>query len=283
MLKLSSTTVVNSIFWITSLHPKERGTTQRVHDDLLPYLNSIGLPFQAFNPQSAAELLATLDAIAGAASSGTKPIVHFDTHGNAKHGIYVAASGEFVSWVQLIERLRAINIATQNNLCVVSAACFSLHAIQPLKITQPCPFLMLIAPEREVTFGFIEDKTFGFYRDLFAGSNITTAFERHLAPALKIFHSERMLAISLTRYIRSSCIGKDGDRRREDLLTKALSGGIPNNRHNKRMIRKAAKVMTKPTQRLIDEYASTFLIGRKVEYTINDLEALARGALAEKT
>jgi len=283
MLKLSSVATVNSIFWITSLRPNERGTTQRVHDDLLPYLNSIGLPLQEFNPQSASELLAMLDAIARAATSGTRPIIHFDTHGNATHGIWIAASGEFVSWIHLIDKMRAINIATQNNLCVVSAACFSLNAIRPLKITQPCPFLMLIAPEQEVSFGFIEDSTFGFYQDLFAGSDITTAFENNLVPALKIFHSERMLAISLTRYIRDSCIGKGGDRRRKDLLTKALSGGIPNNRHNKRMIRKAAKAMTKPTQRLIDGYAATFLIGRKVEYTISDLEALARGALAEQS
>src|ERR1035437_3379246 len=133
MLKLSSVATVNSIFWITSLRPNERGTTQRVHDDLLPYLNSIGLPLQEFNPQSASELLAMLDALARAATSGTRPIIHFDTHGNATHGIWGAASGEFVSWIHLIDKMRAINIATQNNLCVVSAACFSLNAIRPLK------------------------------------------------------------------------------------------------------------------------------------------------------
>jgi hypothetical protein len=281
MLKLSSVSTVNSIFWITSVRPDERGTTQRVHDDLLPYLNSVGLPLQELSPQSASELLAMLDAIAREATRGTKPIIHFDTHGNATHGIYIAASGEFISWVQLIDTLRAINVATQNNLCVISAACFSLNAIRPLKITQACPFLMLIAPEQEVSFGFIEDNTFRFYQDLFAGSDITAAFEKNLSPALKVFHSERMLAISLTRYIRDNCIGKGGGRRREDLLTKVLSGGIPNNRYNKKMIRKVAKAMTKPSQRLIDEYAMTFLIGRKVEYTIDDLEALARGALAE--
>lgn len=282
MLKPSFVATVNSIFWITSLRPDERGTTRRVHDDLLPYLNSIGLPFREFSPQSAAEVLAMLDAIASAATGGTRPLIHFDAHGNATRGIYIAASGEFVSWIHLIDRLRKINIATRNNLCVISAACFSLNAIRPLRITQPCPFLILIAPEHEVSFGFVEDKISGFYRDLFAGSDLTMAFERNLSPALKVFHSERMLAISLTRYIRDGCIGKGGDRRREDLLTGALSGGIPNNRHNKRMIRKAAKAMTKPSQGLLDKYASTFLMGRKLAYTIADLEALAHGALAKK-
>ena len=141
-----------------------------------------------------------------------------------------------MSWANLIEKLRAINIATRNNLCVVSAACFSLNAIRPLKISAPCPFLLLIAPEQEVSFGFIEDKTVTFYQKLFSGFDVLTAFQETLSPDLKLFHS-RMLAISLTRYIRDSCIGKGGERRREALLTKALSGGLPNNRHNKKMIR----------------------------------------------
>jgi hypothetical protein len=135
---------------------------------------------------------------------------------------------------------------------------------------------MLIAPEKEVCFGFIEDNTVGFYRDLFDGKGVVAAFENNLSPLLTLFHSERMLATVLIRYIRDSCIGKGGDKRREDLLTMAMARGIPNNRQTKRALRKSTKIMTKPTQRLVDEYASIFLIGKKAPFTVEELEAVAR-------
>jgi hypothetical protein len=280
MLEFSTVAVVNSLFWIMSLEHGEKGTTRRIHEDLLPYLASIKLPFQKFEPKSARDLLDYLDSIAAAASVGMRPIVHFDTHGTAKDGLFISASAEFVAWGDLIAKLRTINVITQNNLCVVSAACCSLNAIRPLKITEPCPFLLLVAPEREVSFGFVEDNIVSFYQKLFDGLDIMNAFNETLVPTFRLFHSERMLAVVIAKYIRDSCIGKGGELRREVLLTRALSGGHPNNRHNKRKIRKAAKTMVKPSQRLIDEYVEIFLIGKKVGFTITDLESLARSANA---
>jgi hypothetical protein len=64
MLHLSSVVTINSLVWISSLDPGEKGTTDRVHDDLQPYFVSIGLPFIPVEPRSANELLAGLDAIA---------------------------------------------------------------------------------------------------------------------------------------------------------------------------------------------------------------------------
>ena len=162
MLHLSSVININSLIWITSLEPNETGTMNRVHDDLQPYLLSIGLPFHAVGPRSGSELLACLDAIAKRAKDGLRPIIHFDTHGSRKDGLYIAASREFVSWQKLVEKLRAINVETGNNLCVVSAACFGMHAIMETNIGNAAPFFALIAPENTVTFGFVEQRTVPF-------------------------------------------------------------------------------------------------------------------------
>ena len=257
----------------------EEGATRRVHDDLLGYLASREIPFQEIKPRNAQDLLEALAQIASLSQAGARPIIHLDTHGDKLHGLMVVASNEFVPWKTLIESLSVVNSATQNNLCVVSAACSSFNAILPIKIDRPCPFLLLIAPEREVSIGFVEDKTAPFYKSLFDGLDVINAYERHLKPNFRVFQSEYMLAVSLVRYIRDSCIGRGGDKRREDLLTQAMSSGIPNNRHNKRMVRKSAKSMTRPTQRLLDDYVHTFLMGRKVGFNIDDLESLARGAV----
>lgn len=124
---------VNAVLWITSLHENEQGVTRRILDDLEPYLASKEVIFQRFEPQGADHLMAYLDAVADAAlAAGLAPIIHFDTHGTIEHGIHIVASKEDCLWDKITERLRAINVATGNDLCVVSLACFSFHIVRHL-------------------------------------------------------------------------------------------------------------------------------------------------------
>jgi hypothetical protein len=275
-LHLSSGLIVNSLIWISSLEPNEKGTTDRVHDDLQPYFVSIRLPFHLIEPKSASELLAGLDALAKRAKDGLRPMIHFDTHGSKNNGLYIAASREFVTWQQLVERLRPINVATGNNLCVVSAACFGLHAIMAIHIGSPAPFFALVAPENTVSFGFVEQRTVPFYEAVFKGLDVVSAHEQHLAPDFKLFLCEKMLLVGLTKYVRNYCIGKGGKKRIEDLLTQAVAGGLPNTPKNRRLARRTAKQRIKPDQALIDKYMQTFLIGKKVDVTIKQIVDLAQ-------
>ena len=112
MSAFSSTLTVNSLFWFTSLGPTQQGLTRRILEDLMPYLDSIGLSHQTYGPQTADQLRGMLNEIARKAAAGLRPVLHFDTHGNATHGIKLDASGEFVSWPDLVVTLRAINVAT---------------------------------------------------------------------------------------------------------------------------------------------------------------------------
>jgi hypothetical protein len=282
--QLSSVVEINSLIWITSLHQHEKGSTDRLHDDLQPYFLSIGLPFHSFEPSSAAELLSFLDEIAARARSGSKPIIHLDTHGSEKEGIGITRSGETIPWKTIVNSLRPINVATGNNLCVVSAACSSMHVIKQITITEASPFFILIAPEQEVSFGFIEDNTPRFYEAVFKGSDITSVYRTYLQSRLKLFHCEQVLAVGLVRYVRRYCMGKGGQQRREKLLTETLTERhIPNTPQNRRLIREQIKSRTRPTQELIDRYVARFLIGKKIDYDINVILRLARSQRGEET
>jgi hypothetical protein len=271
----STTLTVNSLFWITSLRPTEQGVTRRIQEDLLPYLDSIGLRHHTFEPRTAAELLGILSDIAQQANVGLRPILHFDTHGDLAQGIRLAASDEFIAWSVLIVHLRAINVATRNNLCVVSGACFSLNAVWEINLSEACPFCMLIAPGKEVSAGFLEDKTFAFYKSAFEGLEIVAAHERHLAPHLSLHHCERVLAYDIANYIRDFCTGKGGRIRREELMTKAVTAGIVPNRQARRIIRQGAKKWTRPSQAMVDRYlngvGSKFLMGKPPGFNIEDV------------
>ncbi len=277
-MRFFSTVSINGLVWISSLDDHQKGTTRRVIEDLEPYFTLIGLPFVFVEPKTKAELLAGLANIAKRAREGFRPLVHIDTHGSETGGIYIAGSKEFVSWQLLVDEFRKINLATKNNLCVVSAACFGMNVIRPITIDQQTPFYVMIAPQKTVTFGFMEQKTLPFYRAVFDGLDILKGYETHLTPEFSAFHCEGLLATALARYVRDHCIGRGAKVRHEHLLTLAVNEGLQNTRLNRKMARKLAKKMIKPDQQFIDRYVRSFLIGRRVPFSVADVLALARGA-----
>jgi hypothetical protein len=246
----------------------------------MPYLDRIGCSHQTYEPQTADQLREMLNQIAQKAAAGLRPILHFDTHGDMTHGIQLNASGEFLSWPDLVVSLSAINVATRNNLSVISGACFSMEAAAPRQVTlsEPCPFFILIAPKNEVLSGFLEDNTVAFYKSLFDKGEIVEAHARHLAPNLELFHCETMLAYMLASYVVDYCTGKGGNKRREQLLTKAVAANYVQNRHDRRKIRRGAKLWTRPTQAMIERFANgfaqKFLMGKPLGFDIHDVMKL---------
>jgi hypothetical protein len=81
-------------------------------------------------------LYETLDHMVGCAQRGAKPILHLDMHGS-KDGLAIADTHETAPWTLVVPRLRAINIATRGNLCVVAGVCFALHAITRVRLPEP--------------------------------------------------------------------------------------------------------------------------------------------------
>ena len=117
------------------------------------FFGSIDLAFKTFEPQTVAELQKLLDDIALDAKAGAKPIIHFDTHGSKNDGILIQATGELLPWLDICDQLRNINVKTGNNLCIISAACFSAHLMKRVTVTQACPFFLMLAPEDTHTSG----------------------------------------------------------------------------------------------------------------------------------
>jgi hypothetical protein len=220
MLHATATMKVNALVWIMSPDDAdERQSTERVLIFLEPFLQAKQVPFVKVEPKTAAELFKFLELLEDRAKAGLRPIIHLDTHGGLTDGLYIAASREFVTWQELVKRLRPINVAAHNNICIVSAACFSLHTIMSLDVKAPTPFFVMLAPQHTVTFGFIEDNMFEFYEDVFLSHDVMLAHERHLAPNLQQYHCQRLLLKSLSGYMRDSCTGK-GRRKRVRALVK---------------------------------------------------------------
>ncbi|MBB6305400.1 MULTISPECIES: hypothetical protein [Rhizobium] len=268
---------VNSVIWITSLHESEHGVTLRVLEDLEPLLQANQIFFMKFEPKSAADLLGFLDYVAKVVEDGLLPIIHFDTHGDEDMGIHIVASNEDCSWAEITERLRAINIATANNLCVISLACFSFHLVKEIHVTTRAPFYILAAPQNKVTAGDAEDSVVRFYRHVFEKSELIGAFRAVLKDKLLLMHSEELLFTSLVRYVRAFCMGKGVQKRVDEHLTEARNLGYLTNGSDIASFRKAVKANLLADQSLVDRFVETFLLGRPVGY---DIEAVKKAARA---
>ncbi|MCH8618019.1 hypothetical protein [Undibacterium sp. TS12] len=270
---LNSRFSCNSVIWISSLPNAEMSPTNRMVETMAAHSRELGFLFQHFSVSRIAKLWDLLDEISiHARDYSLKPIVHFDTHGHKDAGIYVDGEGAYADWNTLAEKLRAININTKNNLAVVGATCFGLQAIKPISIQTEVPFFLLLAPEDDVTVGFLEDNVPNFYRTLFELGDIDEAQFRHLSKKFKYFHCEKMLFIVIARYLKEQCKGKGGAERRERLITEIFSQGMEKTPDNLKLIRKKLKEGLRPDQGLLDRFTGIFLIGRPCSFSMEDLE-----------
>ncbi len=277
MSTVASFGTANTVVWFTSLRQGEQGVTRRILEELLPLLAAHGIRHEIVEPASTGELLAALDDLAARVRrDGIRPILHFDMHGSAADGLRIVASGENVPWPVVAQRMRAINEGMGNDLFVVSAACYGLKVAMQARITEPCPYYVLVGPERTVTAGLLEDSLPDFYRTLFAMDDFVAAYESHLVPAFSLFHSERLLLLSLGKYVRRHCMGKGAARRREDLLSEVVAAGGSANGD----VRREIKAVLIPDQALVDRFVHVFLMGKQPGFGIAEVMALVRADMA---
>jgi hypothetical protein len=215
--------------------------------------------------------LRALDEIAEAARNSSKPFLHLDMHGSVEKGIEIAASSEFVPLSVLVSKLRAINQATGNNLCVVAATCEAFHAIKLAGINQAVPFFLLVAPSTEVTAGFLQDRIAPFYRQMLETGDVTTSVKENLEPEMRTFHCGAALAKAMAQYISVHSKGKTGEKRREMLLSEVLLAGRPRTSTRLGEIRKSIKKGVAPDQTMLDRFADKFLVGKPCGFTFVQL------------
>jgi hypothetical protein len=230
------------------------------------------------------EALDELAKIAERCAGGLRPIIQFDCHGSKAEGLLLQPSGQFLSWTELADALRPINVAAENNVCCIFGVCFGVHFSFELRLSKPSPYFLAIAPEREISVGILEARIAEFYSRLNETGNITEAYADVLSPELHLFHSRAVFAEALATYINQHCSGKRGAARRERLLTASLEkqGIARANKDQLKAMRAQIKELVMPSQALIDRLAPTFLIGREPGFGIVELNRLAQGRSARR-
>jgi hypothetical protein len=272
-MRLETWFTCNAVILLSAPRTGEEGTPRRIAEDLDAISKAKGdFIFRHQRIDSATALADALTLLKAECEGGLRPIIHFDMHGDKITGLEIGRTGEMVGWDALIEKLRPINVATENNLCVLVTACHGLYLIRPISIFEPTPFFALIAPQEEIKFSDVDGAVTPFYRELIETGHLDAALPK-LSDRFKYFHSEKMLVISMAKYIRAHCTGKGAVKRREELLTGAFrhQPSIPNTKANRKLIRKKIKKHIEPDQELLTKYAAQFLIGKPMSVTMADI------------
>ena len=277
-LTISETLQTNAIAWIHSLPKGEMGPTRRILEDLEGLASAGGFRVFEYAVGDRAELEKAFNELTSSAEQGLRPVLHVDAHGTVADGLLLAPSGEQVEWADVIELLRKLNVATENNLTCVFALCFGLHLYKKVSLKKAVPAYLFCAPPSEISVGFLEDQTLAFYRKINQTSNVTAAFNATLGASMKSIHCQGLFFQSLLRYIRTYCMGKRRQERQERMLTAVLKRDGIVNPSNEQLsqARKDVCESLKPGQSLIDHFAPSFLVGRDAAFKYEDLDKVLK-------
>lgn len=96
------------------------------------------------------EFVATLTT--SAYSEGLLPVLHIEAHGSLDEGIYFA-DDSMLTWPELCQITRPLNIATSFQLTVVVAACFGISVVMGVSLKEPAPCFAMVGPSDELDPG----------------------------------------------------------------------------------------------------------------------------------
>lgn len=150
----------NKVWVIESLPAHEKQTGTNLYNDLLsrksiqfPYLKS-----EIAKVNTLSELVVLLRQIKlDVCGKAHLPFLHFEIHGR-EDGL-VLASKESITWTDLANLIRPINIDTRNNVMVTTAVCWGGIAFSEIDPLAPAPFAGIVGPFTKV---YVDDIEAGF-------------------------------------------------------------------------------------------------------------------------
>lgn len=277
VISISEPLQINAIVWISSLPQAEQGTSRRMLDDLVDLAQSGGFPVFERPIATREELWEVLAEIRDHADRGLRPILHFDTHGNPDDGVYIAPTGEWAAWSELMDWLRAINVATGNNLVVVLALCFGLNLYKLAELKKPAPAYLFAAAPKKVTVGFLLDEVPAFYKAVQTHGSFLEPFETTLGKAMNLINCQGLFLQALAHYVKTQCDGEVLTERtsRTAAAIFARDGIVEPTDEQIEEVTNRVRQGLAPSEKIIAQFAPEFLIGRQPLFTWQDVEAVA--------
>lgn len=185
------------------------------------------------------------------------PVLHIEAHGI--RGVGLDICGEVITWKELYDLSKNVNILAKNNFGLVLASCYGNEITEAVEIDSPCPFRFVLGPYSEVKAGEIEDQTTSFYKEVISTGDLNSALSC-MEEQFIYFICSRFFLTAMARFFAKRASGIHQKRAQEEMLTRTLEG-IPNTRHVRKIARAGIKRMFKDPENFIMDNMKIFLHG----------------------
>ncbi|RFM32783.1 caspase family protein [Chitinophaga silvisoli] len=103
-------------------------------------------------------------------------VIHLEMHGDHHlKGLYLS-NGDLITWEELVDLFRIINIGTQNNLYITMGTCNGRYLYKGANLLQKSPYAAFISASKEVTNDQVFDDFTKLYETLLANGNLIDAY-----------------------------------------------------------------------------------------------------------
>lgn len=218
------------------------------------------------------ELYAVLKKIETDCKTGvTKPVLHFECHGDPEKGLLLARSGEYVGWQTLLRLISGINAASRNNTGLVLASCHGFEIAKLVRINQPCPFHFVLGPDIAVTAGELKGEMTAFYKMIMATNDLNAAIGE-LEPQYKRFLCTEWFYREFAIFVIKNFSGKAKSAMAEDILDNLVAMG--GNRRLKDLRKRVKEHIKTPATAFRD--ASKMFLHNKQPVSYDQFEAFVK-------
>jgi hypothetical protein len=174
---------IQHIVVIESLEASEDKTGSELYTDIIErYINLHGnrspIRSRSFHAvESKQEMLEVLDnLLASAEGLQNGLVIHFEMHGSADLDGLITANGDLVTWSELVEKFRFINLATVNQLYLTIATCYGRHLFEAVQPELKSPYRGYISASQSVTVQEVMDSFTDVYERLVTDGNLIRSY-----------------------------------------------------------------------------------------------------------
>lgn len=171
----------NCILILQSLGSFDRKTGEEIQQKIrLVCLKENIVDYQLINLVSKADLFQVFAEIwEKAKEEKFFPYIHLEMHGAADGTGLVMSNDDYVSWNEIKERIREINIVCGNNLFISLATCYGANLLKLYEFDKPCPFYGYMGAIGEINPIEAETSYSEYFEVLLTTKNFQKAVEAH--------------------------------------------------------------------------------------------------------
>lgn len=117
-------------------------------------------------------------------------VIHLEMHGADDQSGLILSNGELVSWEDLVDWVRPINIGTRNNFYITMATCFGRFLYKGVDPNQKSPYAAFISASEAVSVEQVEQNFSDLYETLLDNGNLIEAYLLMEKGGTKFFYKD---------------------------------------------------------------------------------------------